>query len=153
MFICCIVHVCTVLVPRCDINYTSLSVSTEEPPSKKRRSALPSNSSLSVSQSAKKSLDSSCHREIPSYCHWFALCLYDIYKSAQALLNTQSSSTSFTLTLDKQNYDIHLPDLNRAHDAIKAACSACGPLQVRGIMSDECLAGHELTFTIGLPGN
>lgn len=54
-----------------------------------------------------------------------------------------------TITLDYIQHTIHLSDLDRAHKAIKSACSSfTGAIEVRGIMSDVELAEMELTYTM-----
>ena len=81
---------------------------------------LPSNNSTSVSELAKKSLDKRHFVEVPLYCHWFALGLYDVYNFANSVLDETKAST-ITLELLNRNYTIQLSELNRAHEAFKSA--------------------------------
>ncbi len=94
-----------------------------EPELKRMRVELPSNKSTSVSELAKKSLDKRHFFELPIYCHWFAIGLYDVYNFAKSVLDETNDST-ITLELHNIKYTIHLSDLNRAHEAIKSACAS-----------------------------
>ena len=84
---------------------------------------LPSNKATSVSELAKKSLDKRHFVELPSYCHWFAIGLYDVYNFAKAVLDETTDST-ITLELLNIKYTLQLSELNRAQEALKSACAS-----------------------------
>ena len=98
----------------------------------------PTSNSESVSAQAKKELNSTVHKKLPAYCHWFALQVYDVYKSAQEQI-LQNEVNKVTLQLDGKKCNVEMSDLELGAKTINTVTSLHdiqGSLECRGMISD-----------------